>query len=80
KNNKLNLVKKIGFTTATIIVIANIILWITLIWFNEDFLSTKIYHKIIITSIAVTIVALIFSGYTSYLVEESELKKDKFIN
>jgi uncharacterized membrane protein (DUF485 family) len=80
ENNKLLLTKKVGFTIAATITIANIVLWIFLFWFNEDFLSSKIYSKIIVTSIALAILSLLISGLASYLEEETSLKKDKLIN
>ncbi|MFT6331768.1 MAG: hypothetical protein ACJAW3_000086 [Lentimonas sp.] len=78
--NKLNFTKKIGFTTAAIIIIANIILWISLFWLNEDFLSSRTYIKIVITSVALSLLSLVISGLASYLEEENLLRKDKFIN
>lgn len=81
-DNKRNLgaAKKIGFTAATLIVIFNLVFWLYLYWFDQEFMRDEIYGKIIATSIVLAILALVVAGFASYMDEEEKLKKDKLIN
>jgi hypothetical protein len=77
--DKLTSIKTTGYFAATAIIVINIILWITILWSDSNFLSSATYFKILITSFALVALLLIVSGFIGFISEEEKLKKDKLI-